>query len=127
MYLRPQRGGGGVRGRNICFFVDMYLKELSRMQKKHQKILFLAEVIKFLNLSQYNYYTRANFKSRYLKMTLGTFFEKTMHGRGPKLGSYVSLTSFNKLKSGIFVKKKKCRFLWSKIIAHFANFGHFCP
>ena len=36
-------------------------------------------------------YTRANFKLRYLKTTLGTFFEKTIHGRGPKLGSYVPL------------------------------------
>ena len=37
-----------------------------------------------------------------------------MHGRGPKLGSYVSLTSFNKLKSGIFVKKKNVDFYGQK-------------
>ena len=54
--------------------------------------------------SQYNYYTRENFKSRYLKTTLGTFFEKTIHGRGPKLGSYVPLMSFNNLMSGIYFK-----------------------
>ena len=43
----------------------------------------------FKSGSQYNYYInmRANFKLRYLKTTLGRFFEKTMHGRGPKLGS----------------------------------------
>ena len=53
-------------------------------------------------------------------------FEKTMHGRGPKLGSYVPLMSFNKLKSGIFEKYFN-RFLWAKMYARFANFGHFCP
>ena len=58
----------------------------------------------FKSDSQYNYYMRANFKSRYLKTTLGTFFEKTMHGRGPKLGSSVPLMSFNNLISGIFEK-----------------------
>ena len=46
--------------------------------------------------------TRANFKSRYLKTTLGTFFEKTIQARGLKLGSYVPLMSFYKLISGIF-------------------------
>ena len=57
----------------------------------------------FKSGSQYNYYInmRANFKLRYLKTTLGTFFEKTMHGRGPKLGSYGPLMSFNNLISGI--------------------------
>ena len=32
----------------------------------------------FKSGSQYNYYTRANFKSRYLKTTLRTVFEKTI-------------------------------------------------
>ena len=57
----------------------------------------------FLNLadgSQYNYY--ANFKSRYLKTTLGTYFEKTIQARGLKLGCYVPLMSFYKKISGIF-------------------------
>ena len=36
----------------------------------------------FKSGSQYNYYMHANFKSRYLKTTLETFFDKkkTMHG-----------------------------------------------
>ena len=79
------------------------------MQKTASKILFLAEVMNESG-SQYNDYTCTNFKSQYLKTTLGTFFEKTMHNRGPKLGSYVSLTSF----SGIF-EKKNFRFLWAKM------------
>ena len=29
-----------------------------------------------------------------------------MHGRCPKIGSYVPLMSFNNLKSGIFAEKK---------------------
>ena len=58
-------------------------------------VLYL-NIIFFKSGSQYNYYTCANFKSRYLKTTLGTFFEKTMHGRGPKLCSCVPLMSFNK-------------------------------
>ena len=52
--------------------------------------------------SQYNYYMCANFKSRYLKTTLGTFFEKTIQARGLKLCSYVPLMRFYKLISGIF-------------------------
>ena len=78
----------------------------------------------FKSGSQYNYYTRSNFKSRYLKTTLGIFFEKTMHGRGPNLGSYVPLMSFNKLISAIFEKKvfdfygEKCTSA-SLILAHF--------
>ena len=71
----------------------------------HHKILFLSEVMNFFKSgSQNNYYTRVNFKLRYLKTTLGTFFEKTMHGRGHKRGSYVPLTSSNNLISGIFEK-----------------------
>ena len=75
-----------------------------RCKKPHQKILFLTEVMNLLKSgSQYNYYyMRANFKLWYLKTTLGTFFEKTIHGRGLKLSCYVPLMSFNKLKSGIF-------------------------
>ena len=46
----------------------------------------------------------ANFKSRYLKTTLGTLFEKTIQAEGLKLGSYVPLMSFYKLISGIFEK-----------------------
>ena len=42
----------------------------------------------------------ANFKSRYLKPTLGFFFEKTIQGL--KLGSYVPLISFYQFISGIF-------------------------
>ena len=72
----------------------------------------------FKSGSQYNNYTHANLKLRYLKTTLGTFFEKTMHGRGPKLGSYVPLLSFNNLILGIFEKKYFFRFftfLWAKM------------
>ena len=88
-------------------FFDMFCISRSRVRgkKPHQKILFLAKVMNFFKSgSQYNYYTRKNFKSQYLKTTLGTFFEKTIHGRGPKLGSYVPLMSFNKLISGIYFK-----------------------
>ena len=74
------------------------------MEKPNQKILFLAEVMNFFKSgSQYNNYMRANFKSRYLKTTLETFFEKTIHGRGLKCGSYFPLMSFLKLISGIFI------------------------
>ena len=65
---------------------------------------------------------RANFKSRYLKTTLGKKFEKTMHGRGPKIGSYVPLISFNKLKSGIF-EKIFFRFLWAKMCQKWPKLG----
>ena len=41
----------------------------------------------FWTCSLYNYYTRTNFKSRYLKTILWIFFEKIMHGRGPKLST----------------------------------------
>ena len=57
----------------------------------------------FKSGSLYNYYTHAHFKSRYLKKTLGTFFEKTIKARGLKLG-YVPLMSFYKLISVIFEK-----------------------
>ena len=65
------------------------------MEKPNQKILFIAEVMNFFKSgSQYNYYMRANFKSQYLKTTLETFFEKTIHGKGLKRGSYFPLMSF---------------------------------
>ena len=48
------------------------------MQKTASKILFVAEAVNlFKSGSQYNYYMRANFKSRHLKTTLGTFCDKT--------------------------------------------------
>ena len=63
----------------------------------------------FLNLAHntniqilYSNDTRANSNRSISNTTLGTFFEKTMHGRDPKIGSYVPLVSFNNLKSGIF-------------------------
>ena len=69
----------------------------------------------FLNLALTIQYTCANFKSRYLKTTSGTFFEKTIKARGLKLGSYVPLTSFYyKLISGI-LEKIFIRFLWPKM------------
>ena len=58
----------------------------------------------FKSGSQNDYYTCANFKSRYLKTTLGTFFEKTIQARSLKLGSYIPLMSFYKSISGIFEK-----------------------
>ena len=51
---------------------------------------------------QLNYYRRANFKSRYLKTTLGTFFVKTIQDRALILGSYVPLVSFHSLNVAIF-------------------------
>ena len=56
---------------------------------------------------------RANFKSRYLKTTLGTYFEKTVQASGLKLGGYVPLMSFYKYISGIF--EFFFRFLWPKV------------
>ena len=74
--LRPQ---GGLRVKNE---VGLFLKILwskAGCKKPHQKTLFLKEVMNFFKSgSQYNYYTRANFKSRYLKTTLRTVFEKTI-------------------------------------------------
>ena len=63
----------------------------------------------FKSGSQYNYYTRVIFKSQYLKMILGTFFDKTMHGRGPKLGSYVPLIVSKRIFP-IFMGKNVCMF-----------------
>ena len=54
----------------------------------------------FKSGSQYNYYTRVNCKLRYLKTILGTFFEKTILGRGPKLGSYGGLNSESRYRFG---------------------------
>ena len=107
----------------ICF-VSQGVEQDAKIASKN--IISGVSYVFFKSGSQYNYYkyTRANFKLLYLKTTLETFFEKTMHGRGPKLSSYVPLMSFNKLKSGIFEKKKN-RFLWSKMYARFANFGTF--
>ena len=82
----------------------------------------------FLNLAHNTITIRvrhANFKLRYLKTTLGTFFEKTIHGRGSKLGSYVPLMSLNKPKSEIFEKIFFSIFM-GKMYIHIANFGHFC-
>ena len=56
----------------VCF-VSQRVKQDAK--KPHQKILFPAEVMNFFKSgSQYNYYTLANFKPRYIKTTLGTFF-----------------------------------------------------
>ena len=49
-------------------------------------------------------------------------FEKTMHGRGPMLCSYVPFMSFNNLISGVF---DFFRFLWVKMYARFANLAIF--
>ena len=62
------------------------------------KNLILCGSYEFLNLA-HNACTK--FKSRYLKTTLGTFFEKTIQARGLKVGSYVPLLSFYKLISRI--------------------------
>ena len=59
----------------------------------------------FKSGSQYNYYTRTNFKLRYLITTLETYFEETIQTRGLKLSSYIPLVSFYKQISGIFEKK----------------------
>ena len=65
--LRPQGGGGSLWVKNE---VGLFLKiswSRAGCKKTHQKILFLAEVMNFFKSgSQYNYYTRANFKFRYL-------------------------------------------------------------
>ena len=50
-----------------------------------------------------NYYRRANFKSRYLKTTLGTFFVKTVQDKALKLCRYVPLMSFHILSVSIFL------------------------
>ena len=86
------------------------------MQKTASKFFITSGSYEFFKSgSQYNYYTRANFKSRYLKTTVGTFFEKTIQARGLKLGSYVPLMSFYKLFSGIFNFFFKFRFLMAEI------------
>ena len=61
-----------------------------------RKILFLAEVMIFKFLAHNTITIRSQTSNR------GTFFEKAMHGRGLRLGSYVPLMSFNNLISGIF-------------------------
>ena len=38
-----------------------------------------------------------------------------MHGRGPKLGSYVPLMSFNKFKLGLFEEKKISIFMGKNV------------
>ena len=85
------------------------------MQKKtHQKILFLAEVFLKIWLTIQllyvrNYYTCANFKSRYHKTTLGTFFL-----RKPCMVEVSnSVVMFNKMIEGIFE------------FFMYANYGHF--
>ena len=82
------------------------------MQKTASKNINPSRSYEFFKSgSQYNYYMHANFKSRYLKTTLGTFFEKTIQARGLKLGSYVPLMTFYKLIAGIFENI----FLWPKM------------
>ena len=81
---------------------DMFC--ISRSRAGCKKNALKNIMIFFKSGSQYNYYyMRANYKSRYLKTTLGTFFEKTIQARGLKLGSYVTLMSFFKLISEIFL------------------------
>ena len=69
------------------FFLSQGVEQDAK--KPHQKILFLAEVMDFFK-------SGSQYKSRYFKITLGTYFEKNIQARGLKLGSYVPLMSFYK-------------------------------
>ena len=77
------------------------------MQKPHQKILFLAEVMNFLNLA----HNTITIRVQTLKTTLGTFFEKTIQARGLKLGSYVPLKGVSQGS----LNKYFFRYLWPKM------------
>ena len=81
---------------------DMFCISRSRVVE-HQKILFLAEVMYFLNLA-YNTITIHVCKLQIVisQNNFRNIFEKSIQARGLKLGSYVPLMSFYKLISGIF-------------------------
>ena len=71
------------------------------MQKTASKNIIPSgiEVMNFLNLAHNTITKRANFAIS--QNNFRDIFEKTMHGRGLKLCSYVPVMSFNKLVSGI--------------------------
>ena len=125
--------GGGLRVKNE---VGLFLKisfEYKRMQKTASKNIIPSGSYEFLksgSIQLGTIPTLANFKSRYLKTTLRTFFEKTMHGRGPKLGNSVPLISFNNLISGIFEKIFLSIFM-GKNVPNMDKISiacvHFCP
>ena len=108
--------------KNIVFDMFCILRSRAGCKKPHQKILFLVEVMIFLNLAHNTITIRVQTSNRDISKTLGTFFEKTIQARALKLGSYVPLMSFYKLISGIFGKI----FLWPKIGLKMCQNQFFC-
>ena len=89
----------------MFFFICFVSHGVEQDAENRIKNIISSGSYEFLNLAHntiITIYTQTS--NRGITNDLRNIFEKTIHGRGPKLGSYVPLMFFNKLKSGI-VKK----------------------
>ena len=82
----------------MCFVCH----EVEQDAKTASKNIISSGSYDFLNLAPNTITIHAQTSNRGISNDFRIFFEKTMHGRGPNLGSYVPLMSFNKLISVIF-------------------------
>ena len=74
---------------------------------------------------QLNYYRRANFKSRYLKTTLGTFFENSEHPRNISLCMYHPWVTFHSLNVFDFQIFYFCPFYGPRKVKKWQNIQFF--